>query len=196
MAPALTSIEAASFSEVKIPGKLLSADLSLKTAGKAEIDISEAELTSLRLHTEGDSEINIENLSCDYLQAAALHNSSLDVDHTACKMILVQSSDRAKIEIAGITAENVQAQSINSGDIKLKGSTQTASLTARNRSGIHAGAFRAERAEVMAENSAYIDVRVEDTLNAQTQGRGKVEYRGWPKEVNRIGKEKSIYPAR
>ena len=193
-APILTEIEVAEAGEVSVPGPLHAKQLRLQTRGKGEIDLAAVQSDSLRVHTEGESEINIEDLSCGYLQAAVLQKSSFETDRTACDMVLAQASNRASLFLTGLSAQSMQVQSTDSADIKLKGYAQKTSLTARNHSGIHAGGLQSEQAEVMAENSAHIDVRVSDTLSAQTQGKGEVQYRGWPKHVKRLGKQGSVYP--
>jgi hypothetical protein len=92
------------------------------------------------------------------------------------------------VEITGLNSKQVIAETFQSSETEIKGQTDLASLTARDRSEIDAEGLQAADADVMAERVAHVGVRVSGTLNAQTQGRGVVEYKGWPQEINRTGK--------
>ena len=112
----------------------------------------------------------------------------MEAQRAVCPAIMLMADNRSDIELSGLTGQNINAQSSHAAEIELKGSVNTASLTARGRSIIKAGSLQAVEADVMAGNGSFIDVRVSDTLSAQTDSRGVVKYRGWPKEINRSGK--------
>jgi hypothetical protein len=98
------------------------------------------------------------------------------------------ADNRSHITLSALSGNTLTAQSNHAAHIELKGKSSRADLAARGRSSIEAGALQADKADVMAANGSFIEVRVSDTLNAQTESRGVVKYRGWPKEINRSGK--------
>ena len=187
-APTLKEIHVKEAGEVQVVGPLKAEELKLIVNGKGEIDIDTAQVASVTAHTSGDGEIDINSLTCQYLQAQALDTASFDSQQTICEAIHARASNRAEISLSGIKSGSVQVEGLHAAQIELKGNTEIATLTARGRSEIEAGVLQAEKADVIAENSAKVEVRVSDTLNAQAQGRSSVEYKGWPQQVNRTGK--------
>lgn len=196
VAPTVQEISVSDRAELVVPGELLVNHLTIRADANSEVEIASLQAESVQTELRGNAEIEIDNLTCQMLQVKAHGNSVFDADKTACQTILVEAYNRSAVDLSAISTDTITVQSGQSSEVKLKGNAASASLIARGRSGIRAGSLQVEKADVMAENSAHIDVRVQDTLNAQAQGRGAVEYRGWPKSITRIGRESSIYSIR
>lgn len=196
VAPAVQKISVSDRAELVVPGELLINHLTIQANTSSEVEIASLQAESVQAEITGNAELEIDDLTCQMLQIKAHGNSSFDADKTACQTILVEANNRSTVDLSAISTDTITVQSGQSAEVKLKGKAASASLIARGRSGIRAGSLQVDKADVMAENSAHIDVRVQDTLNAQAQGRGAVEYRGWPKSITRIGRESAIYPIR
>ena len=188
MAPKIERVEVHEAGEVKFTGPLAVADLTVLADGKGEIDFDAVQAGAVRVEVQGDAEVDFTALTCQALHVDATQTATFDAQRTDCNSVSVKASNRANVSISGLNGQNIVAESWHSSEMELKGKVSSATLTARGRSELDAGSLQAENADVMAESSARIDVRVSDTLNAQTQGRGVVEYKGWPKQINRSGK--------
>ena len=187
-APDLTRIEIKESGELHIHQPLMTQSLEIEAAGKAEIEIDELQAQTVQADLRGDGEVEILKLMCQILQVKAADTASFDAQGADCDTVHIWASNRAEVAVTGLNGQNVTAENWHSSEIELKGRVSTASLTARGRSEIDAEGLQAENADVLAERAAHIGVRVSGTLNAQTQGRGVVEYRGWPQQINRTGK--------
>ncbi len=189
-APVLKRIEIKEAGEIHIHAPLAVDELEIIAGGQAEIEIDELQAQAVRADLTGEAGVEIDRLTCQTLQVTAADRASFDADRADCDSVMTQANNRADIAITGLNGATVSVESMHSSETEIKGRVQTASLIARDRSEINASSLQAENADVMAERSAHIGVRVSDTLNAETQGRGLVEYKGWPKQINRTGKGK------
>ena len=188
MAPGLEQVTVKKNGEVKFTGPLNVQDLTISVGGKGEVDFDAVQARAVRADVYEDGEVDMASLTCDTLQVDAKQTASFDAQQVNCDTIVAKSANRGNISISGLNGRTITAESHQSAEMELKGKVGSATLTARGRSELDAGSLQAQNADVMAESSARIDVRVSDTLNAQTQGRGVVEYKGWPKQINRSGK--------
>ena len=188
MAPGVERVTVKQSGEVKFTGPLQVQDLTISVGGKGEVDFDAVTARAVRVDVHEDGEVDVASLTCDSLQVDAKQTASFDAQQVACDTAVVKAANRGNVSISGLNGRTVTAESHQSAEVELKGKVGTAMLTALGRSELDAGSLQAQNADVMAESSARIDVRVSDTLNAQTQGRGVVEYKGWPKQINRSGK--------
>ncbi len=188
LAPSIKQIEVKEHGEVQLVGELDVPELTIWADGKTEVDADSIQAHTVKIHTKGDSEVDIGTLTCKVLHVETADKSSVDVQRLACEQVHTLAHNRSDISISGLTGSSVVAETKQAAEIELKGKTDRASLTARDRSEVKASSLQANNADVMAGNSAHIGVRVEGTLNAQTEKRGVVEYKGWPREINRSGK--------
>lgn len=188
LAPSIKQIEVKEHGEVQLVGELDVPELTILLNGKTEVDADSVQAHTVKIHTKGDSEVDIGTLTCKALHVETADKSSVDVQRTSCEQVHALAHNRSDISLSALSSGSVVADTKQAAEIELKGKTATASLTARGRSEVKAGSLQADNADVMAGSSAHIDVRVAGTLNAQTEGRGVVEYKGWPREINRSGK--------
>ena len=186
-APELTRIEIKDAGEVHVHSPLTAQELELEVSGKGEIEIDDLQAQLVQANLRGNSEVEILKLMCQTLSVKAVDASSFDAQQADCDTVSSTSSNRADVSITGLNGQGVMAESLHSSETELKGRVKNASLIARGRSEIDAQGLQADDADVLAERSAHIGVRVSGTLNAQAQGRGVVEYRGWPQQINRTG---------
>ncbi|MBR3631846.1 MAG: DUF2807 domain-containing protein [Elusimicrobiaceae bacterium] len=188
LAPSLAHIEVKEQGEVQVVGSLNVTELTIWADGKTEVEIDALQANTVKIHTQGDAEVDVGELTCQFLHIETADKSSVDAQRLSCEQVHALAHNRSDISISGLTGNSVVAETKQAAEIELKGKTDSASLTARDRSEVKASTLQANNADVMAGNSAHIGVRVEGTLNAQTEKRGVVEYRGWPREINRSGK--------
>ena len=187
-APDLKKIAITQSGEVHIHNALDVDELSLIADGKGEIEIDELRARAVSADLSGDAEADILSLTCEILQVRAIDTSSFDAQRADCDTVFSQANNRADISISGLNGQQIRAENLHSSETEIKGRVSEAALTARDRSEINAEGLQAENADVMAGRSAHIGIRVSGTLNAQTEGRGVVEYKGWPQQINRSGK--------
>ncbi len=187
-APDLKRIEVRDSGEVHAHTALSLTELEIIADGKSDIELDDVQAQFIRAEISGEADVEFLSLMCQTLQVAASGNASFDAQRTDCDTVSTQATNRAEISISGLNGKTITSENWHSAETELKGRVEAASLTARGHSQIDAGSLQAENADVMAERSAHIGVRVSDTLNAQTEGRGVVEYKGWPQQVNRTGK--------
>ncbi len=190
--PSLTRVEVRQTGEVSIYGPFTAQELTLVADGKGEIDFASVNATAVKAHASGDGEIGFDALSCQTLQAVTSGTAGFDAERTVCDNIDVKAFGRSEASVSGLSGRTVTALSEGNSEIELKGSVLTATLTARGKSELDAGSLVATNATVTASDSAVLETRVTDTLNAEATGRAIVEYKGWPKTVNRSGKSGNI----
>lgn len=186
--PKLIKLHVEKKGEVNIVGMFQTDELNIMADGKTEIDIENLQAQSVRVEAKDEAEVDLVSLDCQSLHVGTDQQASFEVQRITCPAVMLLADNRSDIELSALTGQTVTAESNHAATIELKGKTVSATLTARGRSNIEAGSLQADKADVMAANGSYIDVRVSDTLTAQTESRAKVQYRGWPKEVNRSGK--------
>lgn len=186
-APALQRMEVQESGEINAAEQLDLEELDIRVNGKGEVDLDGVRARAVRINAQGDGEVDIHSLICETLQVETAQTASLDVQRLECDSISVKAANRSEVSLSGLSAGTAAVESQHSAKAELKGAVSSAVLTARGRSALDAGSLRADNADVMAEKSAHIHVRVSDTLNAQTSGRGVVEYKGWPRQINRGG---------
>ncbi len=186
--PKLSKLHVQEKGEVNITGIFQTEELNIVATGKTEIDIEHLQAASVRVEAKEEAEVDVAHVDCQSLHVETDQHASFEVQRITCPVVMLLADNRSDISLSALSAQSVTAQSNHTAEIELKGKTLSAALTARDRSSIEAGSLQAEKADVMAANGSFIDVRVSDTLNAQTETRAKVQYRGWPKEINRSGK--------
>jgi len=186
--PTLTDLHVQEKGEVRFVGAFQTTELNVIANGKIEIDIEDLQAQSVRVEAKGEAEVDMIKLDCQSLHVETDQQASFEVQQTVCPSLMLLAENRSDMEVSSLTGQHVSAQSNHAANIELKGKTEQASLIARGHSSIQAGSLQADKAEVMAANGSYIDVRVSGTLTAQTDSRGVVQYRGWPREINRSGK--------
>ena len=187
-APNISRIEVREAGEIHSHAPVTVQELTLITDGKGEIELDDVQAQSVMADVGGDSEIDIGMLMCQTLHVKATNTASFDAQRADCDTVHAQAMNRAGISISGLNGQTVMAENWQAAKTELKGRVATASLTAHDHSEINAKALQAENANVSAERSAHIGVRVAGTLNAQADKRGVVEYKGWPEVVNKTGK--------
>lgn len=184
----LTRLEVQETGEVHVHTPLSGSKLDIVADGKTEIEIDDLSAQSVQVDLKGEAEVEIERLTCQMLQVKTNDRAAFESQRTDCDTVMSAAHNRSDIAIHGLAGQTVTTENFHSSETELKGKVSTASLTARGRSEIKASGLQAQNADVMAESSSHIGVRVEGTLNAQTQGRGRVEYKGWPEQINTQGK--------
>ena len=184
----LKRIEAGSGAEVYVQEPLTTQQVELVAYGPSDIEVDDLQAQTVKADIKEEGEVKIGSLICQTLDVKAIGKSSFDVQQAECDTVSTHASNRAEISISGLNGQAITAENWHAAETELKGRVKTASLTARGHSEIDAAALQAENADVMAERSSHIGVRVSDTLNATTQGRSVVEYKGWPQQINRTGK--------
>ena len=187
-APDLRRIVVSGAGEVHAHEALDLDELTLVADGKGEIELDNLRARAVSADLSGEGEAGILSLTCEILQVRAIDNSSFDAQRADCDTVVSLANNRADITISGLNGQQIRAESSHASETELKGRVAQASLTARDRSEIDAEGLQADNADVMAGRSAHVGVRVAGTLNAQTEVRGVVEYKGWPQQINRSGK--------
>ena len=187
-APDLVRVEVKDFGEVHIHSHLTIRELDLALDGKADIEIDDLQAQAVRAELSGEAEVEILNLMCQTLEVKTKDKSSFEAARADCDTVSAMASNRSEASLTGLNGQSVTAESLDSAELELKGKVQEASLTARGHSEIDAQGLQAQNASVLAEKSAHIGVRVAGSLDAQTQGKGVVEYKGWPQQINQTGK--------
>lgn len=187
-APDISRMEVKEAGEIHSHAPLAVQEIALITDGKGEIELDDVQAQSVMADVSGESEIDIGMLMCQTLHVKAINSASFDAQRSDCDTVHAQAMNRASVSISGLNGQNVMAENWHSSETELKGRVTAASLTAHDHSEIDAKALQAENANVSAERSAHIGVRVAGTLNAQADKRGVVEYKGWPEVINKTGK--------
>ncbi len=186
-APNLERIEVKDSGEVDIHEPFQAQDLEIVADGKSDVELDEVQAQAVRVALSGNAEVEFDKLICQSLQVTSVDGAKFDAHRTDCEHVIIDADNRSKISLSGLDGKTITATNSHASETELKGKVEVASLTARDRSEINASSLQAENADVMAGRAAHIGVRVAGTLNAQTQGRGTVEYKGWPLQINRTG---------
>lgn len=186
-APELTRVQAHESGEVKIWGPLTSSALAVEADGKTEVGFSSVNIPAVTADVRGDAEVDFDSLTCQTLTVTAAGTASFDSDRTACDAVNVTVAGRGEVSVSGIAGRTVETVAQDNAEAELKGRALSARLEASGKSELDAGGLTVETADVKVSGSAKAEVRATGTLNAQTQGRGAVEYKGWPRTVNRKG---------
>ena len=187
-APDLRRIEIKNLGEVHAHEALSVDSLSVWADGKAEIELDKVSARSVSADLRGDAEVEFLSLTCELLQVKATHTATFDSQRTDCDTVISQGYNRSEIILSGLNSGQVSAENFDSSEMEIKGKTNSVSLAAHGRSQIDAGGLQAEDADVTVEKTGHVNVRASGTLNAQTEGRGTVEYKGWPQQINQTGK--------
>lgn len=191
-APTLERVEARESGEVKVPGVLSADNLEVFSDGKGDAEFSSVNVSSFKADVRGDSEVEIDSLACRSLEAVTADRASFESERTVCSAVDVKASGHSEASVSGISGRTAAAYGDDAAEVELRGSVTSVTLTARGKSEVDAGSLAAETAEAAAMDSAKAYVRTSGTLNAQAHGRGIVEYKGWPEQVNRSGKTGNI----
>lgn len=191
-APSLERVEIRDEAEVKVPGELSVKDLTVVASGKAEADFASVSAAAVKADVRSAAEVEFGTLACQKLTAEAMEKGNFESDRTDCPAVEIKASGRAGVSVSGLAGRSVNAVSDGYAEIKLSGRAQEVSLTARGKSALDAGSLRSSMVNASSDGSARLKVRAEETLNAQAQNRGVVEYKGLPKTLNRSGKAGNI----
>jgi len=186
-APDLARIIVQDGAEVHAHVPLAFKELTISGSGKSEVELDDLQAQFVQVNLTGESEAEIGVLLCQTLQIQVSEKASFDAQRTDCDTISSKAQNRAEVSVTGLNGKTITVENWDSAQTELKGKVNTAALTARGHSEIDAGALQADSADVMAERSSHIEVRVSGTLNARTQKRAVVEYKGWPQVINKTG---------
>lgn len=126
----------------------------------------------LALHATGKSEIKAANVACTSLTIRAMEDADIDVKDLACQQVEAFASDKADIDLKG-TAQNVKLENKGSGDIDAEG-------------------LKAQTVQAVVKGAGDISCMPIMKLDAKVEGRGKIEYKGMPAQINKMGNAKKI----
>ncbi len=131
-------------------------------------------------------------LKAEDLVFSAAQDSEISADYVMASVVAVSATGRAEVELERLSADKVYASADDQAEISLSGSARAAFLTNNGAGDIDADDLHAGTAQVTVNASGDIKVYASKTLNATANGRGRIEYKGYPVTLKREGKIKKI----
>lgn len=126
----------------------------------------------LDLQIVGKGKIALSSLKADTLNLKANGEGEVDINFMDIKNVKAAASDKAEIELKGIA-----------GDMVLQ-NNGSETLDAEN--------VRASKVKAIVNGSGDIKCFAIEQLDAQANGKGKLIYKGYPAQVNKMGDLKKI----
>ena len=156
-----------------------------------KVAVSAPELASVAVHQNGDFEVR-GSLHADQLSLQSAGDAEIAADHIQASSVTIEAADRSDVDLGRVQADRVEATAHNRAEIDLSGDVQQAVLTNNGSGDVDAEDLRAATVTATGNASGSIKVNPTEALYATANGRGKIEYRGYPSKVERNGNSKKI----
>lgn len=184
-----------SFSDVRVENGVLivgfTRPIHIRGEQHLRVAVSAPDLQAVSVSQGGEFEVR-GALQTESLKLVASQDSEISMDFVQAYAVEAAASGRAEIEINRLSAQRVNASISDRADMDLAGSAEEVSLINDGRGEIDADDLRAATAHAVNNDSGSIKVYASDALFAQANGRGRIEYKGYPASVKREGNAKKI----
>lgn len=162
-----------------------------KDKDKLRIMVTAPELKAVTVSQNGELDVR-GALKAEALTLTAAHRGEISVDDLDVQTLSVASSGRAEVDVNRLAAQSVRAVASDHADIELSGMAREAYLENNGSGDIEAGGLRAFSVKAVVNGSGDVEVFAADTLDAVAAGRGKIEYKGVPAQINPAGNTRKI----
>lgn len=156
-----------------------------------KVTVSAPTLEKVSVQQGGEFEVR-GSLHTNKLMLMAEQDSEISADHIQASSVLAQASGRAEIDLNRVQADRVEATAEGRADVDLSGDVQEAVLTNNGAGEVDAEDLRAATVTATANASGDIKAFPSETFYANANGRGTIEYKGYPTTVKRTGNTRKI----
>ena len=155
------------------------------------VAVSAPDLTKVSVSQGGEFEVR-GSLQTQDLKLSALQDSEISIDYLQAHSVEAVASGRAEVELNRIHTQRLNATVSDRADMDFAGETQDAVLVNNGSGEIDADDLRATFAYVTNNASGKIKVNTSEALYAQANGRGRIEYRGYPSTLRKEGNARKV----
>ena len=184
-----------SFSDVRVENGVLiigfNRPVHIRGEHHLRVSVSAPELSAVSVSQEGEFEVR-GSLDAAHLKLTAMQDGEISIDYVQANVIEISASGRSEIELNRMHVQRVNAEASDRADIDLSGMADSATLVNNGSGEIDADDLRVITAYATTNASGDIKVYASDALYAQANGRGKIEYKGYPATVKKEGNAKKI----
>ena len=156
-----------------------------------KVAVSAPELEKVSVQQGGEFEVR-GSLHTNKLMLMAEQDSEISADHIQASSVLAQASGRAEIDLNRVQADRVEATAEGRADVDLSGDVQEAVLTNNGAGEVDAEDLRAVTVHATVNASGSVKAFPSEVFYAEANGRGRIEYKGYPSTVKRTGNLKKI----
>ncbi len=149
------------------------------------------ELTAVTASQSGEFDLR-GSLDTPQLELTTDQDSDISMDYVNADTITATAYDRSDIELGRVHAQQIHATAEGRSDVDLSGAAEEAVLVNNGSGEIDADDLRAVTVRATANASGKIKVNASDALYAEANGRGRIEYRGYPSTLRKEGNAKKV----
>ena len=165
--------------------------VKVRGENRLKVFLTAPKLSQVTVSNKGELEVQ-GLLEVTELQVYASQNGDFSADSVKTDSLLVRASDRAEVNIERLSAKTVKAVASGRADIELGGSAEDIYLENNGSGSIDAEDLRTATATAVNNTNGEVKVFALQKLTAEANGRGRIEYKGFPKELTPRGRTSKI----
>ena len=182
-------------SDVRVENGVLVVSFTRPVRVRGEYELRVAvrapELTAVTASQSGEFDLR-GSLDANQLTLTTDADSDISMDYVNADTITVAAYDRSDIELGRVHVRQVKATADGRADVDLSGMAEEAVLINNGSGEIDADDLRAVTVRATTNASGKIKVNASEALYAQANGRGRIEYRGYPSTLRKEGNARKV----